>query len=163
MIPRRRLLPLVAALVLTGCAAGAPERPQTVRQALFGLSQRAAEEVAMAPTLPRPAADQVLLLTPPLVDPLLGVDRERLLESLTRALLGLGDGPQVLDWQPALSQGAGANQWRLDSRLLAAGPRLTLSDRALLPYRLRLTLRRPGDDTPLWQSHVDGALDATAL
>ena len=82
---------------------------------------------------------------------------------LTRALLGLEQSPQVLDWQPTLSRGAEANQWRLDSRLIAAGPRLALSDRTLLPYRLQLTLRRPGSDTPLWQAQLDGALDASAL
>ncbi|MFG6176185.1 hypothetical protein ACGTN6_02975 [Halomonas sp. THAF12] len=158
-----RALTLLLILLLAGCAAGPPERPQTVRQALFGLGERAAEAVVAAPTLPRPATDQVLLLAMPEVDAQLGVAQDRLLESLTRALLGRNQSPQVLDWQPSLSQGAGANQWRLDSRLIAAGPQLTLSDRTLLPYRLQLTLRRPGSQTPLWQSQLDGALDATAL
>lgn len=158
------LLTLVmTVLLLTGCATGGPEHPQTVRQALFGLGERAAERVGEAPPLPSPLTDEVLLLATPEVDAGLGVGSDRLLESLTRALLGLEQSPQVLDWQPALSRGAEANQWRLDSRLIAAGPRLALSDRTLLPYRLQLTLRRPGSDTPLWQAQLDGALDASAL
>lgn len=164
----RRRLPLLPLLLLTvlplaGCAVGTPDAPQTVRQALFGLGERAAQRVAEAPPLPRPSSDEVLLLAAPEVDDALGVGEDRLLESLTRSLLGLGQGPQVLDWQPALTPGAAANQWRLDSRLVSAGPRLALSDRTLLPYRLELTLRRPGDATPLWQTRLDGALDATAL
>ncbi|UYG07857.1 hypothetical protein [Halomonas sp. M4R1S46] len=159
----RRLLPLALLfLLLVGCAAP-PEAPQSVRQALLGLGKRAAEEVATSPALPRPTADQVLLLAMPEVDPDLQLDDTRLLESLSRALLGIDQGPQVLDWRPALSEGAGHNQWRLDSRLIASGPRLTLSDRQLLPYRLQLTLRRPGSETALWESHIDGALDASAL
>ncbi|WP_275286524.1 hypothetical protein [Halomonas elongata] len=162
MNTRRRTLLVLLLLALTGCAA-APERPETMRQALFGLSERVAEQVAASPTLPRPATDQVLLLAMPEIDPDLGLSDERLMESLTRALLGLDDGPQVLDWRPSLADGAGRNQWRLDSRLSASAPRLQLSDRELLPYRLTLTLRRPGHDQALWQTHIDGALDATAL
>ncbi|MDR5861017.1 hypothetical protein FZZ93_12795 [Halomonas eurihalina] len=157
----RTLALLVLLFVIAGCAA-APERPKTVRQALFGLSERAAEQVAASPNLPTPATDQVLLLAMPEIDPDLGLSDERLMESLTRALLGLDDGPQVLDWRPALAD-AGRNQWRLDSRLNASAPRLQLSDRVLLPYRLTLTLRRPGSEQALWQAHIDGALDATAL
>ncbi|RTR05580.1 hypothetical protein [Halomonas nitroreducens] len=159
---RRLPLLLLPLLVLAGCA-GAPEPPQTVRQALLGLGKRAAEQVATTSALPRPTADQVLLLAMPEVDPDLQVDDTRLLESLTRALLGIEQGPQVLDWQPTLSEGAGRNQWRLDSRLMATGPRLTLSDRQLLPYRLKLALRRPGDEGAVWESQIDGALDASAL
>ncbi|MCK2185671.1 hypothetical protein [Halomonas getboli] len=158
------LLPLMlTVLLLGGCATGVPAHPQTMRQALHGLGERAADQVIAAPPLPHPATDQVLLLAAPQIDAALGVDDDRLLESLSRALLGHDRGPQVLDWRPALSRGAEANQWRLDSRLIAAGPRLTLSDRTLLPYRLQLTLRRPGSDTPLWQTQLDGALDASAL
>ncbi|MBB3230525.1 hypothetical protein [Halomonas stenophila] len=162
---RRLLLLLPLFLLLVGCAGtwDAPDAPQTVRQALLGLGKRAAEEVATASPLPRPSADQVLLLAMPEVDPDLPLGDSRLLESLTRALLGIDQGPQVLDWRPALSEGAGRNQWRLDSRLIATGPRLTLSDRQLLPYRLQLTLRRPGSGTALWESTIDGALDASAL
>ncbi|SHK88733.1 hypothetical protein SAMN05192556_10647 [Halomonas caseinilytica] len=158
----RTLICLALLLVLAGCTA-APERPKTVRQALLGLGERAAEQVAASPALPKPTTDQVLLLAMPKVDPDLGLSDERLMESLTRALLGLDDSPQVLDWRPALGDGAGDNQWRLESRLNASAPRLQLSDRELLPYRLTLTLRRPGGEQPLWQAHIDGALDATAL
>ncbi len=161
--PVALLPPLLMVLLLAGCATGAPERPETVRQALHGMAERAAERVVAAPPLPHPVSEQVLLLAPPEVDAGLGVGGDRLLESLSRGLLGRDEGPQVLDWQAPLSRGAGANQWRLDSRLIAAGPRLTLSDRTLLPYRLELTLRRPGDPTPLWQARLDGALDASAL
>lgn len=154
------LLPIL--LLLGGCAAQ-PDRPETLRQALFGLGERAAERVIEAPPLPRPPADQVLLLATPEVDDTLGIGRERFLESLTRALLGTSDGPQVLDWSDAMVEGGGDNQWRLDSRLVADGPRLQLSDRELLPYRLNLALRHPGSDETLWETEIHGAFDATAL
>ncbi|MCW4151990.1 hypothetical protein OM427_20945 [Halomonas sp. 18H] len=158
-----RLLALIALmLMLAGCAAK-PQGPETVRQALFGLGERAAEQLASASPLPKPHADLVVLLATPEVDPALGITSESLMESLTRALLGLEAGPQVLDWRSAIAGDAGGNQWRLDSRLTASGPRLTLSDRELLPYRLTLNLRRPGQDASHWQSHIDGALDASAL
>jgi hypothetical protein len=32
-----------------------------------------------------------------------------------------------------------------------------------LPYRLSLTLRRPGIDATLWEDEIQGAFDATAL
>ena len=86
-----------------------------------------------------------------------------MLESLTRALLAVSDGPQVLEWRDAMAEGGGDNQWRLDSRLEADGPRLQLSDRELLPYRLSLELRRAGNGEPAWHSEISGALDATAL
>ncbi|MBB3190187.1 hypothetical protein [Halomonas cerina] len=160
----RRLRSLLAAvLLLAGCAELQDAGPITVRQALFGLGERAAERVAEAPPLPQPPIDQVLLLAMPEVDTTFSLAPERLLESLTRALLGLEPGPQVLDWGPSLAQGGGENQWRLDSRLVADGPRLTLSDRTLLPYRLQLSLRRPGGDRPLWSTELAGALDASAL
>lgn len=159
---RRLLIPLLL-LMLLGACAGTPDRPQTVRQALLALGERAADEVIKAPPLPQPQADQVLLLATPEIDSQLDIAPSRLLEGLARALLAADQGPQVLDWAPALSEGAGDNQWRLDSRLESSAPKLTLSDRELLPYRLHLTLRRPGSKTPLWQADVDGALDATAL
>lgn len=158
---RRLLVPLMLLALLSGCA-GAPERPQTVRQALLALGERAASEVATASPLPQPQADQVLLLATPEVDSELGIAPSRLLEGLARGLLAIDQGPQVLDWAATLSE-AGDNQWRLDSRLESSGPRLTLSDRELLPYRLHLRLRRPGSETPLWQTSLVGALDATAL
>lgn len=156
-----RLL-LVAALLLTGCAT-APEQATTPRQALFGLAERAAEQLTASPPMPRPAADQVLLLARPDVDRRLRLEEERVLESLTRALLAVPDGPQVLAWRNAMAEGGGDNQWRLESRLEANGPRLQLSDRDLLPYRLQLELHRAGSEVPEWRSEITGALDATAL
>ncbi len=150
------------ALLTVGCA-GSPERPETVRQALFALSERAAGRLIEASPLPDPPADQVLLLSISEVDPSFGLGTQRVQESLMRALLGLSNGPQVLDWAGIIGEVAGDNQWRLDSRLEADGPRLTLSDRTLLPYRLRLTLRRPGSDAALWAHEIQGAFDATAL
>jgi len=153
---------LVAALLLTGCTT-APEQATTPRQALFGLGERTAEQLTASPPMPRPAADQVLLLAEPEVDRRLQLDEERVLESLTRALLAVRDGPQVLAWRNAMAGGGGNNQWRLESRLDANGPRLRLSDRDLLPYRLRLELHRAGSEVPAWRSEITGALDATAL
>ncbi|MBS9404632.1 hypothetical protein KG088_13410 [Halomonas sp. TRM85114] len=156
------LLIVLLTTQLVGCA-GAPERPETLRQALYGLGEVAAERVLAAPALPSPGTSQVLLLATPEVDPTLGIDQERLRESLTRALLGATDGPQVLNWSDVMREGGGDNQWRLESRLDADGPRLTLSDRDLLPYRLTLALRRPGSETALWTTDISGALDASAL
>ncbi len=115
-----------------------------------------------APELPQPPSDQVLLLARPEVNAGLDIDNERFNESLVRALLAVSDGPQVLDWNTAMSD-SGDNQWRLESRLMADGPPLTLSDRQLLPYRLTLTLRRPGEEAARWEESLQGALDATAL
>lgn len=157
-----RLLLLLLALLLAGCAA-APERPETLRQALFNLGERAAIRVTEAPALPRPPGDQVLLLAAPEVNGELGIGQERFRESLTRALLAVGDGPQVLDWTDSMGEGGGDNQWRLESRLMADGPRLRLSDRELLPYRLTLILRRPDGESVMWEESLQGALDATAL
>lgn len=156
----RRALPLLLTSVLVGCAA-TPDRPETLRQALLNLGERAAKQVTEAP--PLPTANQVLLLVTPEVNGELGIGQERFRESLTRALLAVSDGPQVLDWQEAMVEGGGDNQWRLESRLEADGPRLTLSDRELLPYRLTLVLRRPGGEEALWEESLQGALDATAL
>lgn len=159
---RLALLMLTLLVLLSGCA-GAPERPDShIRQALFNLGERAAARVMAAPELSRPPSDLVLLLSPSEVDASLGITEERFQESLVRALLAVSDGPQVLDWGGDLSEG-GDNQWRLESRLIADGPRLSLSDRELLPYRLKLTLRRPGEEAARWQASVQGALDATAL
>ncbi|MEQ6889638.1 hypothetical protein ABE957_13245 [Halomonas sp. CS7] len=160
---RRLLIRWLAPLLLLAGCAGAPEQPTSVRQALFGLSERAAERVTATPPLPHPAVDEVLLLAMPQVDARLGLTDGRLLESLTRALLAVDDGPQVLEWRAAMAAGGHDNQWRLESRLAADGPRLTLSDRELLPYRLSLTLRHLGRDEPAWRTEISGALDATAL
>ena len=160
----RRLSPLALLLpmLLIGCAA-APDRPETLRQALLNLGERAANRVMEAPALPSPPGDQVLLLANPEVNGELGVSQERFRESLTRALLAVNDGPQVLDWTESMGTGGGANQWRLESRLMADGPRLRLSDRELLPYRLTLVLRRPDSEPVMWEESLQGALDASAL
>ncbi|MEQ5766084.1 hypothetical protein NFH98_00515 [Halomonas sp. H33-56] len=156
-------LALVLLVWLAGCAS-APERPETLRQALLGLGQQAAERVAEAPALAgETLADQVLLLSPPKVDERLELGVGRVQESLTRGLLAIDDGPQVLDWQPGDTPAADTNQWLVDSRLIADGPRLTLSDRELLPYRFELRLRRPGDGAALWSTVISGAFDADAL
>lgn len=153
---------LLAPLLLAGCAA-APDRPETLRQALFNLGERAAGRVMESSALPKPPADQVLLLAAPEVNGELGIGQERFRESLTRALLAVSDGPQVLDWSDSMGEGSGENQWRLESRLMADGPRLRLSDRELLPYRLTLVLRRPDGESVMWEESLQGALDATAL
>jgi|GEM_PF-586630 len=154
------LLSLVALLI--GCAT-TPDAPTQLRQALLGLGQRAAEEVVSAPPVPEALRDQVLLLAPPDVDAKLNLAQARVQESLTRGLLGVKDGPQVLDWQPGSTPAGDSQQWLVDSRLIADGPRLRLSDRELVPYRLELRLRRPGDGAALWSTAISGAFDADAL
>ncbi|SDL88638.1 hypothetical protein SAMN05661010_02814 [Modicisalibacter muralis] len=154
---------LLLLIVLMGCA-GQPERPTTQRQALYGLGERAASESVSAPGWQRPITEIVLLLDRPEIEASLGVDTARFRETLTRALLALEPGPQVLNWTPAMAEtDVPDNQWRLHSRLLADGPMLTLSDRRLLPYRLELTLYRPGDTQSRWQQTLYGAFDASAL
>lgn len=155
------LMPLLT-ILLSACA-GTPDRAQTARQALLALGERGAAEVLKAPPLPQPQYDQVLLLATPEVDSELGITPQRLLEGIARGLLGVDQGPQILDWAQELPENNNSNLWRLDSRLESTAPRLTLSDRVLLPYRLNLTLRRPGSKTALWQTNLDGALDADAL
>ncbi|SHM71849.1 hypothetical protein SAMN05660971_03701 [Halomonas cupida] len=158
----RAALTLVVALIMTGCASQ-PDQPRTLRQALLALGQSAAMEVAdSVPLQATSLRDQVLLLSPPGVDGRLTVDQSQLQESLTRGLLGIEDGPQVLDWQPGDTP-QNTSQWLVDSRLIADGPRLKLSDRELLPYRLELRMRRPGDGAALWSSVINGAFDADAL
>lgn len=154
---------LLLLIVLAGCA-GQPERPTTQRQALYGLGERAAAASVSAPEWQRPITEVVLLLDRPEIEASLGVDTAYFRETLTRALLAIEPGPQVLNWTPAMAETAVPdNQWRLESRLLADGPILTLSDRRLLPYRLQLSLHRPGDTQPLWRQTLYGALDASAL
>ena len=152
---------LLMTLLLAGCAAPPPE-PDPVRQALHNLSERAAGRVMDVAEL-QPPGDQVLLLPPPEVDSELEIDSERFLESLTRALLGATPGPQVLDLHEGMSGDSSPHQWRLVSRLASTGPRLQLSDRDLLPYRLTLTLQRPDADAAIWQTEIEGAFDASAL
>ncbi|WP_111414887.1 hypothetical protein [Billgrantia lactosivorans] len=157
----RPLALLVLVALLAGCAAQPPE-PDPIRRALQNLSDRAVARLLDVDAL-QPPQDQVLLLVAPEVDASLEIDGERFLESLTRALLGASDGPQVLDWRPAMSGEGGDHQWRMESRLEATAPRLTLSDRDLLPYRLTLSLYRPDAESALWQTQIEGAFDATAL
>lgn len=156
----RIALPLLLVL-LAGCASQPPE-PDPIRRALQNLSDRAVTRVMQVEVL-QPPANQVLLLVAPSVDGEFEVASERFLESLTRALLSPSNGPQVLDWRPAMAGVGGPHQWRMESRLEATAPRLRLSDRELLPYRLTLTLHRPDQDAALWQTEVEGAFDATAL
>lgn len=159
----RRGLSLLLLIGLVGCA-GQPERPTTQRQALYGLGERAASATATEPDWQRPITELVLLLDRPEIDASLGVATAYFRETLTRALLALEPGPQVLNWAPSMTETAVPdNQWRLESQLLADGPALMLSDRRLLPYRLELTLHRPGDAQPRWQQTLYGALDASAL
>ncbi|TFH85343.1 hypothetical protein EQG41_17755 [Billgrantia azerbaijanica] len=158
----RRALPLLALLLaLAGCAAPVEHR-EPIRQALLGLSDRAARQLLAVREL-QPPEQQVLLLARPDVDATLGLATERVRESLTRALLGVSGGPQVLDWQPDMAGDADPHQWRVACRLEATAPRLALSDRELLPYRLTLSLHRPDNGAPLWQTTLEGAFDATAL
>jgi len=157
------VITLLIALALNGCASD-PGPPKTARQALYGLGERAAEATLTAPVWQVPDGERVLLLAPPEIDAALSVEPEQFGETLTRALLAADAGPQVLDWTPdKATHGAPDNQWLLESRLIAEGPPLTLSDRQLLPYRLVLALRRPGSAAPRWQQTLTGALDASAL
>ena len=71
--------------------------------------------------------------------------------------------PRCWTGSPVIPPAADTNQWLVDSRLIADGPRLTLSDRELLPYRFELRLRRPGDGAALWSTVISGAFDADAL
>ncbi|WP_148252479.1 hypothetical protein [Aidingimonas lacisalsi] len=149
--------------LMSACATTS-DQPSDLRQALFGLSERAAEEVLATSVWTRPTEDVVLLLAAPEIDGTLNVDTERFSETLTRALLAVSDGPQVLNWQPRMADAdLPDNQWLMESRLVADGPILRLSDRELLPYRLTLELRRPGDNEPRWSRDFSGAFDATAL
>ncbi|MGO2133033.1 MAG: hypothetical protein ACTH3D_09060 [Halomonas sp.] len=160
---RQRLLILLLLMTLLSACAGTPDRSQTVRQALIALGQHGADEILKAPQLPKPQYDQVLLLATPDVDSELSIPPQQLLESIARGLLGVDQGPQVLDWAEELPENNNSNLWWLASRLESTAPPLTLSDRVLLPYRLNLTLRRPGSKEALWQTSLDGALDADAL
>lgn len=160
---RRLAILLLTITLLTACAAP-PDRPTQLRQALLGLGEDASRLLMEEPAWELEAREIVLLLSSTEVDSALPIGAERLAESLTRALLAYPDGPQVIDWQPQTSQATTpAGQWLLDARLAADGPELRLSDRALLPYRLELGLRRPGDARPRWERTLSGAFDADAL
>ncbi|MDI4636593.1 MULTISPECIES: hypothetical protein [Halomonadaceae] len=170
---QKACLTMLAILWLVSGCASTPEGPPTLRQALLGLSDRAAALVLAQPAWSQADSsaeqDIVLLLGEPEVDASLGITPARFGESLSRALLAAPQGPQVLDWMPSMTapestrESDNANLWLLESRLEPDGPRLTLSDRDLLPYRLTLALRHPGDDELRWQRMVSGAFDTTAL
>nr|WP_163501568.1 hypothetical protein [Halomonas socia] len=150
-------------LLLSGCAS-APDAPTLLRQALFGLGETATASLLREPVWTRDTPDVVVLLATPEVDDGLGISQSRFTESLSRALLAPSDGPQVIDWAPEMQDSDSRdNQWLLETRLNADGPRLTLSDRELLPYALHMRLRRLGDSEPQWQETLYGAFDATAL
>ena len=150
-------------LLLSGCAS-TPDAPTLLRQALFGLGETATASLLSEPVWTRNTPDVVLLLAGPDVDDSLGISQSRFAESLSRALLAPSDGPQVIDWAPEMQDNESRdNQWLLETRLSADGPRLTLSDRELLPYALHMRLRRLGDSEPQWQETLYGAFDATAL
>ena len=152
---------LLTALLLVGCATQPPE-PDPIRRALQNLSDRATDRLLKVAEI-QPPQEQVLLLAAPSVDTSLSIAPERFRENLTRAMLRVSDGPQVLDWRPAMAGDSGDHQWRLESRLEATAPRLQLSDRELLPYRLTLALFRPDNAAALWETSIEGAFDATAL
>lgn len=157
------LFGLLLVLLLSGCA-GTPDAPTLLRQALFNLSENATATLLDKPVWSRSTSDVVILLAEPEVDGDLGISEQRFTESLSRALLAPIDGPQVIDWAPEMQDNASPdNHWLLEARLNADGPRLTLSDRELLPYALHLRLRRPGDSEAQWQETLYGAFDATAL
>jgi len=166
---QKACLAVLAILWLMAGCASTPEAPPTLRQALLGLSDRAAALVLAQPAWSQAdtsaGQDIVLLLGETHVNASLGITPERFGESLSRALLAAPQGPQVLDWMPSMTtrESDNANLWLLESRLEPDGPRLTLSDRDLLPYRLTLALRHPGDDEIRWQRMVSGAFDTTAL
>lgn len=158
-----RLLVIGLALLLASCASP-PDRPTQLRQALLGLSEQAARLLIEEPAWELEAREIVLLLSSTEVEASLPIGQARFEESLTRALLAYPAGPQVIDWQPRISHAeAPAGQWLLDTRLVADGPELRLSDRTLLPYRLELRLRRPEDTRPRWERTISGAFDADAL
>lgn len=153
---------LALCLLLAGCA-GLDEEPRNMRQAVYGMSSQAAEALLASPPWSGMSQDMVVMLAPPTVDATLGISAGRLTETLGRALLALEDGPQVLDWTPTmLTEDAPANHWVLESRLDGTDV-IRLSDRELLLYQWKITLRRPGQEAPSWQATLSGALDASAL
>lgn len=162
---RQRLIPLLVPILLMAllsACASSPDRPQTVRQTLLTLGERGANAVLKAPQLPKPQYDQVLLLATPEIDSQLGITPQQLLEGLARGLLNADQAPQILDWAKELPENTNDNLWWLDSRLELTSLPLSASGRVVLPYTLTLTLRRPGSQAALWQTSLDGALDANA-
>lgn len=148
--------------LLSGCMAF-NHVPRAERDPVYGLGQSAArllDEQAWTPSL----AQQVLLLAPPEIDNALDVKSGALNEALTRALLALKEGPQVLNWHKD-RPGVSSQQWRLEVQLDTSGGKLLLSDRTLQPYQLTLNLSRRAGDNPLETRHftLSGAFDQAAL
>lgn len=165
MMAMHRLRMLAATLLLStlaGCMS-LDQVPRAERDPIYGLGQSAARLIAEQPWTP-PLEQQVLLLAPPEVDATLQANPGALNEALTRALLALKNGPQVLNWstdRPAVD----SRQWRLETTLEASGDALTLSDRTLQPYQLQLTLVRSAsaerNETRTFT--LSGAFDQAAL
>jgi len=163
MKPTRVAGVITLCLLLAGCAGLGDAPPDDMRQAVYGMSDQAAEELLAAPPWSGATQDMVVMLAPPTVDATFNISAARLTETLARALLALEDGPQVLDWTPGMTtDDAPDNHWILESHLNGNGV-IRLSDRELLPYRLEITLRRPGNDAVSWRATLSGALDASAL
>lgn len=148
--------------LLTGCM-GLDQVPRAERDPIYGLGQSAARLIAEQPWSP-PLAQQVLLLAPPKVDAMLDTQPGALNEALTRALLSLQDGPQVLNWNNDHS-GIASHQWRLETLLEASGIPLKLSDRTLQSYQLTLTLVRSTgvERNEIRTLTLNGAFDQAAL
>jgi len=150
-------------LLLAGCAGVGDAPPDDMRQAVYGMSDQAAEALLESPPWSGDTQNMVVMLAPPKIDATFNISTARLTETLGRALLALEDGPQVLNWTPGMmDDNAPDNHWILESHLNGNGV-IRLSDRELLPYRLEITLRRPGNDAVSWRATLSGALDASAL
>ncbi|WP_280570068.1 hypothetical protein [Chromohalobacter sp. 296-RDG] len=163
MKPARAVGIILLCLLLAGCAGLGGVSPGDMRQAVYGMSNQAAEALLESPPWSGDTQDIVVMLAPPTVSPALGIAPGRLTETLGRALLAQAKGPQVLDWTPGmLADEAPNNHWVLESKLQGNGI-LRLSDRELRPYQWEITLRRPGQDAPSWRATLSGALDASAL
>ncbi|MCI0509905.1 hypothetical protein C8E00_11127 [Chromohalobacter marismortui] len=150
-------------LLLSGCAGLSEAPPDDMRQAVYGMSDQAADALLESPPWSGDTQNMVVMLAPPTIDATFNISAARLTETLGRALLALEDGPQVLDWTPGMmTDDAPDNHWILESHLNSNGV-IRLSDRELLPYQWEITLRRPGQKAPSWRATLSGALDASAL
>ncbi|MDH2374329.1 hypothetical protein OW493_07430 [Cobetia sp. 14N.309.X.WAT.E.A4] len=158
----RTLASLMLITGLTGCM-GLDQVPRAERDPIYGLGQSAARLLDEQSWTP-PLGEQVLLLAPPEVDASLEVQPGALNEALTRALLALKDGPQVLNWSND-RPGIDSLQWRLVARLDTSGGPLRLSDRTLQPYQLTLELvRRLSAERQQTRTFtLSGAFDQAAL
>ncbi len=155
-------MPLIAimllAALLSGCA-GMSGSSDSQRPPLERLGARAARAVIEGAGSEQP---MTLQMAPLEADAAFGADAARRLDNaLTRALLALPNGPQLI---PAfvgpddLAQ-LPADQWLLTSTLRAPSQALQLTDRQLQPYRLLLSLYRGGSATPFWQRTLEGVLE----